>query len=102
MLKLITMTAIIFIHCLTKSLCLSGGIVGRNLYFKLVKHKTSNTLKKSSFTIIDRAILTVDGFDKVKKTPEQQAALLGQSESTLYNYLRRIAAISLHFGKPTG
>ena len=31
------------------------------------------------------------------KTLEQQTALRGQSKSTLYNYLRRIALISLHF-----
>jgi len=33
----------------------------------------------------------------VAKTLEQQTALRGQSKSTLYNYLRRIALISLHF-----
>ena len=33
------------------------------------------------------------------KTLEQQTALRGQSKSTLYNYLRRIALISLHFGR---
>lgn len=33
------------------------------------------------------------------KTLEQQTILRGQSQSTLNNYLRRIAAISLHFGK---
>jgi len=39
----------------------------------------------------------VAGFEKVVKTLEQQTALRGQSKSTLYNYLRRIALISLHF-----
>lgn len=33
------------------------------------------------------------------KTLEQQTILRGQSKSTLYNYVRRIAAICLHFGK---
>jgi hypothetical protein len=33
----------------------------------------------------------------VAKTLEQQTALRGQSKSTMYNYLRRIALISLHF-----
>jgi site-specific recombinase XerD len=41
--------------------------------------------------------LTVDGFDKVFKTFQQQVILKGQSQSTLNNYIRRIALISLHF-----
>jgi len=35
----------------------------------------------------------------VKKTTEQQTALRGQNQSTLSNYLRPIAAISLHFNR---
>jgi len=50
-------------------------------------------------TIIEKAILSVDGFEKVYKTFEQQVILKGQSKSTLNNYIRRIALISLHFGK---
>ncbi|MDY0217619.1 MAG: hypothetical protein RBS19_11760, partial [Bacteroidales bacterium] len=37
------------------------------------------------------------GFEKVYKTFEQQVILKGQSKSTLNNYIRRIALISLHF-----
>ncbi len=50
-------------------------------------------------TIVEQAILSVDGFEKVYKTFEQQVILKGQSKSTLNNYIRRIALISLHFGK---
>jgi site-specific recombinase XerD len=41
--------------------------------------------------------LTIEGFDKVYKTIQQQVTLKGQSQSTLSNYIRRIALISLHF-----
>ena len=53
--------------------------------------------KKTGFTIVERAIIAVPGFEKVAKKLEQQVILRGQSESTLKNYIRRIAAISLHF-----
>ncbi len=49
-------------------------------------------------TIIEQAILTVDGFEKAYKTFEQQVILKGQSKSTLKNYIQKIARISLHFG----
>lgn len=54
---------------------------------------------KSDFTIVDRAIASVDGFDKVYKTLQQQVTLRGQSQSTLSNYIRRIALVSLHFNQ---
>lgn len=53
--------------------------------------------KKTGLTIVERAIIAVPGFEKVAKKLEQQVILRGQSESTLKNYIRRIAAISLHF-----
>lgn len=37
-------------------------------------------------------------FQKVYKLLQQQVTLRGQSRSTLENYIRRIAQISLHFG----
>jgi integrase/recombinase XerD len=52
---------------------------------------------KSEFTTLERAIQTVDGFSRVFTTLRQQTALRGQSESTLYNYMHRIALVSLHF-----
>ena len=53
--------------------------------------------QKSEFTTLERAIQTVDGFSRVFTTLRQQTALRGQSESTLYNYMHRIALVSLHF-----
>ena len=38
-----------------------------------------------------KAILSIDGFDNVYKTLQQQVILRGQSQSTLNNYIRRIA-----------
>jgi len=55
--------------------------------------------KKTSPTIVERAIETVPGFDRVAKKLEQQVVLRGQSKSTLQNYIRRIALLCLHFGK---
>ena len=48
-------------------------------------------------TIVEQAILSVDGFEKVYKTFEQQVILKGQSKSTLKNYIQKIAGMSLHF-----
>jgi len=55
--------------------------------------------QKSEFTILERAIQTVDGFSRVFNTLQQQMILRGQSPSTLNNYLRQVASISLHFGQ---
>jgi len=53
--------------------------------------------RRSEFTTLERAIQTVDGFSHVFTTLRQQTALRGQNESTLYNYMHRIALESLHF-----
>lgn len=53
--------------------------------------------KRIEPTIVEKAIQTVDGFEKVYKQLQQQVTLRGQSRSTLENYIRRIALISLHF-----
>jgi integrase/recombinase XerD len=55
--------------------------------------------KKSEFTTVERAIKTIDGFQKVYNTLQQQTILRGQSQSTLENYIRQIALISLEFSK---
>ena len=47
--------------------------------------------------MVQKAIESIDGFENVYKTIFRQVKLKGQSESTLNNYLRRIAIISLHF-----
>ena len=53
--------------------------------------------KKSEFTIVERALQTVEGFSLVFKTLQQQVSIRGQSQSTLNNYIRRIALICLEF-----
>ena len=55
--------------------------------------------KRTEPTIIENALSTVTGFDRAYQKMQQQVALKGQSKSTLENYIRRIAIISLHFGK---
>ena len=55
--------------------------------------------KKTSLTIVERAIIAVPGFEEVSKKLGQQVELSGQSKSTLDNYIRRIALISLHFNR---
>jgi integrase/recombinase XerD len=56
-------------------------------------------MKRIEPTIVEKATQTVDGFAKVYKLLQQQVVLRGQSKSTLENYIRRIALISLHFGR---
>lgn len=53
--------------------------------------------KKSSLTIVERAIIIVPEFEKVEKKLEQQVILRGQSESTLKNYIKRIALFVINF-----
>lgn len=48
---------------------------------------------------MEQALESIAGFDSVYKKLHQQVTLKGQSKSTLENYIRRIAQISLHFGK---
>jgi integrase/recombinase XerD len=50
-------------------------------------------------TIVEKAIEIVSGFENVFKKLNQQVTLRGQSKSTLENYIRRIADISLHFSR---
>lgn len=53
--------------------------------------------QKKGLTIVERAIIAVPGFEQVFKKLDQQVVLRGQSQSTLNNYIRRIALVSLHF-----
>lgn len=54
---------------------------------------------KSEFTIIERAIQTIEGFSAVNDRIRQQTILRGQSRSTFENYIRQIAKVCLHFGR---
>lgn len=53
--------------------------------------------KRTSPTILEKAILLVPEFEKVLQRLEQQTVLRGQSKSTLQNYGRRIALFVIHF-----
>jgi site-specific recombinase XerD len=55
--------------------------------------------KKVEFTILERAMQTVEGFDKVYHKMKQQTILGGRSKSTLDNYIRRIALVCLEFNR---
>jgi len=55
--------------------------------------------KRTEPTIVENALTTIAGFDRAYQKMQQQVALKGQSKSTLENYIRRIAIITLHFGK---
>ena len=57
--------------------------------------------KRIEPSLVENAITMVSGFDVVFKKLEQQVVLRGQSKSTLNNYIRSIATISMHFEKPT-
>lgn len=53
--------------------------------------------KKTSPTILERAIALVPEFENVLNKLDQQVTLRGQSKSTLSNYGRRIALFVIHF-----
>ena len=56
-------------------------------------------MKNKRSKIVDNALETVEGFERVHKVIHQNTVLQGKSPSTFNNYLRRIAIISLHFGQ---
>jgi integrase/recombinase XerD len=53
--------------------------------------------KRTSPTILERAIIAVPEFENVLRKLDQQVALRDQSKSTLQNYGRRIALFVIHF-----
>lgn len=55
--------------------------------------------KRTSPNILERAIIAVPDFKHVVAKLDQQVTLRGQSQSTLNNYIRRIALFVLHFEK---
>ena len=52
---------------------------------------------KSKCTTYERAIQEVDGFSSVFTVMREQTAIGGRTDSTFYNYIHRIALVSLHF-----
>lgn len=61
--------------------------------------ETQPKLRKKSFTIVEQAIHQVRGFRQLYQELDDKVRLSGQSPSTLNNYARRLAQLSLHFGK---
>ncbi len=55
--------------------------------------------RQKGLTIVERAIIAVPEFEIVQQKLSQQVVLRGQSQSTLNNYIRRIALCVLHFEK---
>lgn len=58
-----------------------------------------NTKPNSAKTLIERAKREVPGFEGHFKKFEQHTTLGGYASSTIFNYSRAVAKLSLHFGK---
>ena len=56
-------------------------------------------LRKKSFTIVEQACHEIRGFRNLFQQLDDKVRLSGQSTSTLSNYARKLAQLSLHFGK---
>jgi len=61
--------------------------------------KTQSKLRKKSFTIVEQACHEIHSFSKLWEELQEKVTLSGHSQSTLANYGRKIAQLSLHFGK---
>jgi len=60
---------------------------------------TKTKLKKKSFTIVDQACHEIRGFRNLYQELDDKVRLSGHPASTLSNYARKLAQLSLHFGK---
>jgi site-specific recombinase XerD len=61
--------------------------------------KVASKLRKRTFTIVEQACHEIHGFKKLYEELQDKIVLSGQSKSTLTNYGRKVAQVSLHFGK---
>jgi len=61
--------------------------------------ETPAKLWKKSFTIVEQACHQVRGFRNLYEELDDKVRLSGQSSSTLSNYARKLAQLSLQFGK---
>jgi site-specific recombinase XerD len=61
--------------------------------------KTETKLRKKSFTLVEQACHEIRGFRNLYQELDDKVRLSGQSPSTLSNYARKLAQLSLHFGK---
>jgi site-specific recombinase XerD len=58
-----------------------------------------SNLQKKSFTLVDQACHEIRGFRNLYQQLDDKVRLSGQSTHTLINYSRKLAQLSLHFGK---
>jgi len=61
--------------------------------------KATPKVRKRTFTIVEQACHEIHGFKKLYEELQDKILLSGQSKSTLTNYGRKVAQISLHYGK---
>jgi integrase/recombinase XerD len=61
--------------------------------------KEKSKVQKRTFTIVEQACHEIHGFRKLYDELRDKILLSGQSKSTLTNYARKVAQISLHYGK---
>lgn len=59
---------------------------------------TNKKLQKKSITIVERACHEIYGFRNLYQELDDKVHLSGHSQSTLNNYARKLAQLSLHFG----
>lgn len=59
--------------------------------------KEKSKVNQRSFTIVEQACNEVPGFQKLYEAYQQKMILSGQARSTLKNYARKLAHLSLHF-----
>lgn len=60
---------------------------------------TKPKVRKKTFTIVEQACHEVRGFRNLYQELDDKIRLSGHSKSTLINYGRKLAQLSLHFGK---
>lgn len=56
-------------------------------------------IRKKSFKIVERACNEIKGFKNLYRKLDDKSQLSGHTKSTLTNYSRKLAELSLHFGK---
>lgn len=61
--------------------------------------KAASKVRKRTFTIVEQACHEIPGFRKLYEELKDKVVLSGQTQSTLSNYARKLAHISLHFQK---
>lgn len=61
--------------------------------------ETPTKLQKKSSCVVEQACQKIEGFRELYQEMDDKIRLSDQSDSTLYNYARRMAQLSLHFGK---